>query len=185
MSTTTVVLVFAIVATALAGLFLWLRARSRKLQDTFGPEYDRTVHELGSYKGEFALEKRAKRVKQLEIRELSPADRERFSALWRPIQAAFVDNPQRALTDADLLVIAALTARGYPLQDFDECAEDLSVDHAVVVNNYRIAHDIALRNARGEASTEELRQAMIHYRALFDDLLPAAAPAEPRLRRVG
>jgi hypothetical protein len=183
--TAVVILAVVVVAVALAGLFLWLRARSQRLERTFGPEYARAVHQLGKRKAETELEKREKRVKRLQIRELSQADRDRFAAQWGNVQAGFVDDPKRALTEADLLVAAVMTARGYPVQEFEQCAEDISVDHGVVVDNYRAAHEIAFRCARGEASTEEIRQAMLHYRTLFDDLLVSAQPDEMRLRRAG
>jgi hypothetical protein len=183
-STTVIILVVAAIVAAAAGIYIWLRARRQRLQRAFGPEYSRTVHELGQYKAEFELDKRAKRVEKLQIRELSEADRERFSNQWQSVQSGFVDDPAKALKDADLLVAAVMNARGYPVRDFEQCAKDISVDHGIVVDNYRAAHSISIRCARGEATTEDLRQAMIHYRTLFDDLLPVAVEVEPRqLRR--
>jgi hypothetical protein len=183
MSTTSVILVIAAFAILLLALFLVFRRRTERLQSTFGPEYERSVQRLGKYKGESELEKRQKRVEHLPIRQLSQTDRDRFSAAWRAVQAEFVDNPATALARADELVGSVMAARGYPVQDFEQCAEDISVDHPVVVDNYRAAHSIALRCARREASTEEIRQAMIHYRTLFEDLLPAPQPEQSRLQR--
>lgn len=186
MSSTAGIVVAVVVAIiVLGGLFLWMRARSRRLQSTFGPEYDRTVQERGRYRAESELERRKKRVAGLNIRELSPADRQRFVSDWRAVQAEFVDNPGKALTDADTLVAEVMTARGYPVQDFEQCAADLSVDHSLVVDNYRAGHGIAMRRARGEASTEEIRQAMIHYRMLLEDLLPTPHPEASSLRLAG
>ena len=165
--TIALILVVVVVAAGLAGLLLWLRARSQRLERTFGPEYARTVHQMGTRKAETELEKREERVKRLQIHELSQADRDRFSARWRTVQAGFVDDPPKTLAAADLLVVAVMTARGYPVQEFEQCAEDISVDHGIVVDNYRAAHDIAFRCARGEATTEEIRQAMLHYRTTF------------------
>lgn len=184
MSTTAMIVIAVAIAIVVivAGIILLLRARSQKLQRVFGPEYSRTVGELGRYKAESELEKRAKRVEQLHIRELSREDRERFASNWQSVQAGFVDNPEKALKEADLLVAAVMTARGYPVQDFEQCAQDISVDHGVVVDNYRAAHGVAIRCARREANTEEIRQAMLHYRRLFDELLPAV-PAERHLQR--
>jgi hypothetical protein len=183
MSTTSVVLVIVAAAILLLAVFFLFRRRSQKLQSTFGPEYGRTVQRLGRYKAEAELEKRQKRVEGFPIRPLSQTDRDRFSAAWRRVQAEFVDNPETALARADELLGAVMAARGYPVQDFEQRANDISVDHGVVVDNYRAAHGVAIRCARREATTEEIRQAMIHYRTLFEDLLPAVEREEPRLQR--
>src|SRR5579871_3686211 len=129
MSPAQVVVLVIIIAAIATGLFLWFRRRSEKLQARFGPEYDRTVREAGNrYRAEAQLEKRAKRVEKLHIRPLTATDRDRFTIEWRAVQAGFVDNPERALGQADELVAAVMAARGYPMTDFDSCAEDLSVD---------------------------------------------------------
>jgi hypothetical protein len=166
----------AIVVAAIAAIAVaWLiseRQRRARLKQRFGPEYDRTVQQTGNPRqAEAALQARAQRVKSLHIRPLPPGDAERFAERWRLTQATFVDAPQAAVSEADGLVSEVMRARGYPLGDFDQRADDISVDHPHVVSNYRAARDIAQRDARGEASTEDLRQALVHYRALFDELL--------------
>jgi len=178
-----IVAVFAAVAT---WMYLQKR-RTEQLRGRFGPEYDRTVKERGDRaKAESALQARAVRVERLHIRTLSPDDAARFSESWRRVQNRFVDDPRGAVTDADRLVAEVMQARGYPVGEFEQRVEDISVDHPNVVMNYRAAHDIARDHERGKATTEDLRQAMVHYRALFQDLLevepvhePAARPAEP------
>ena len=170
---TVLILIVAVVLIA-AGFALWyMRKRhSETIRKRFGPEYQRTVAETGTArKAEQVLEKREKRVASYHIRPLAPADRERFSESWRQVQAQFVDDPSGAVSRADQLVADVLQARGYPLSDFWQRAEDISVDHPAVVENYRAAHEIAERQSRGQASTEDLRKAMVHYRTLFEDLL--------------
>lgn len=175
----------AVVIAVLAALVAFQRRRTGKLRSQFGPEYARTIEAVGARgKAETELHQRETRVAAYSIRPLTPADRDRYLADWNRIQTQFIDAPVGAVAQADELVSAVMTARGYPMSDFDQRAADLSVDHPIVVENYRAAHAIALRHERGEASTEELRQAMIHYRALVDDLVgqPAAteAPVQPR-----
>jgi hypothetical protein len=175
-----VVIVCALVLFALLG-------RRQRLHTKFGPEYDRTVEKLGWYKGERELHQRAKRVEQLHIRPLSESDRERFTADWLAVQREFVDNPDRSLVHADELLGEVMAVRGYPMRDFEQRAEDISVNHPRVVENYRAAHSVTLAQAHGEATTEEIRRAIIHYRALFDELVPAThvpeyASTEPRAR---
>jgi hypothetical protein len=167
---TIVVVVAAVVA---AGLWFVMEKRRRlRLRQRFGSEYDRAVHDAGSERrAEAALDARTKRVARLQIRPLSESDAMRFAETWRGLQTRFVDEPAAAIADADRLVGEVMTARGYPLGDFDQRAADISVDHPRVVANYRAARDIARRQGRGEATTEDLRQAIIHYRALFEDLL--------------
>ena len=182
-----VIVIVAVVA--LAVVFILVRRRqSERLRQRFGPEYERTVREAGTVaKAEAALREREVRVERLNIRRLSPEDAARFSSAWRDVQTRFVDDPQRAITEADHLVGEVMHARGYPVGDFDQRVNDISVDHPNVVTNYRAARDIAQNHARGQASTEDLRQAMVHYRALFNDLLetePVAAPA-PRAAVAG
>jgi hypothetical protein len=167
---TIVVVVAAVVA---AGLWFVMEKRRRlRLRQRFGSEYDRAVHDAGSERrAEAALDARTRRVARLQIRPLSESDAMRFAETWRGLQTRFVDEPAAAIADADRLVGEVMTARGYPLGDFDQRAADISVDHPRVVANYRAARDIARRQGRGEATTEDLRQAIIHYRALFEDLL--------------
>ncbi|WP_156840472.1 hypothetical protein [Novosphingobium aquimarinum] len=176
MSGNTVTLVLAILVIALiaAAVFLWQRGRARsdKLKNRFGPEYDRTVSNVGDErKAEAILAERERRVSKYTIRPLDPTMRDHFVATWQKVQAQFVDDPAYAVTRADDLLGEVMTARGYPMTDFDHAAEDLSVDHAEVVQNYRKGHEISVRHRASEASTEELRTAMIHFRALFDDLV--------------
>jgi hypothetical protein len=147
------------------------RQRSEQLRGQFGGEYDRAVRDMGRKGGEKTLEARRERVQKMPIRPLEPREAERFAELWRSTQARFVDEPGGALTDADRLVGEVMQARGYPVGGFEARAADVSVDHPQVVSNYRQAHGIALKQAHGGASTEECRQAMVHYRALFTDLL--------------
>jgi hypothetical protein len=184
METSTAIILAVIVVAALIGLALFMRQRrTTQLRSQFGPEYERTVEETGARsKAEAALATRAKRVERFDIHPLRTEDRSRFDASWRQVQAEFVDDPRAAVGHADQLLGEVMQARGYPVTDFEQRSEDLSVDHPAVVQNYRAAHDIAVRHARGEAGTEDLRQAMIHYRALFDDLVAEAAP-QPRAAR--
>jgi FtsZ-interacting cell division protein ZipA len=153
------------------------RQRSAKLQEKFGAEYGRTVAEKGdTRKAEDELTDRQKRVSKLEIRPLATDERRRFNDEWRAVQARFVDDPSAAVRDADTLVGRVMEARGYPVGDFEQRAADVSVDHPMVLEHYRAAHAVALRHAQGQASTEDLRQAMVNYRALFAELLE-----EPRI----
>ena len=146
--------------------------RSEELRRRFGPEYERAVQEKGDVrKAEATLQARATRVERLHIRTLTSEDAKRFSDEWRRVQAEFVDDPANAVTQADRLVGEVMTARGYPVGDFEQRVEDISVDHPNVVMNHRAARDIAEQHARHAASTEDLRQAMVHYRALFAELL--------------
>jgi hypothetical protein len=173
-ASTSIWLVLAIAVIVIVAV-LWLtmsRRRSQQLRDRFGPEYEHAVRtEKNVRRAEATLEARAKRVDALHIRPLSPEDSTRFDATWRGVQARFVDDPKGAVTEADRLVGEVMAARGYPLGDFEQRVADISVDHPDVVMNYRAAREIALVHARGQASTEDLRQAMVHYRALFRDLL--------------
>lgn len=169
------ILIAVIVGVALvaaAGWYLWQRRRSEELRARFGPEYERTVSEAGDRReAEAELVRRQERVEHLQIRPLIAEQRGGYVQQWRTVQARFVDDPKGAVSDADLLVEDVMKARGYPVADFDQRAADLSVHHPRVVDNYRAARDIARRHRRGEASTEDLRQAMVHYRELFEDLL--------------
>jgi hypothetical protein len=178
LTNTEIILLVLVLALAAVALWLWLRSRrTAALKDRFGPEYERTVHEVGDErKAATLLEKREKRVSSYTIKPLPAEMRAHFVETWRQVQAQFVDDPKYAVTRADDLLGEVMRARGYPVSDFDHRAEDLSVDHPDVVQNYRTAHDIAVRHSRGEASTEDLRTAMIHYRALFDDLVNEPDP---------
>jgi hypothetical protein len=162
-----VALVVVIVAVVIAR-----KSRRARLQSQFGPEYRTAVREFGSVsRAESALDARRERVRRLPLRPLAPDEADRFASSWRAAQARFVDDPRHAIDDADRLVQTVMKTRGYPVGDFEQRVDDVSVDHPAVVEHYRAAHRIALANADGAASTEDLRQAMIHYRALFDDLL--------------
>lgn len=158
----------------------WIVSRKRRraaLQHRFGPEYDRALREKGD-RAEAELLQRQRRVEKFSIRQLSAAERERFVTDWRVVQTRFVDDPKTAVRDADQLVVRLMQARGYPMSDFEQRAADISVDHPRVVDNYRAGHEIAIRQQRGEATTEDLRNAIIYYRSLFDELLNK--PAEAR-----
>jgi hypothetical protein len=172
-----IVAAMVIAAVVVAALIWSRRRRSDHLRDKFGREYDRAVEEKGGRaKAEAELAAREKRVEKLNIRPLDTSERREFIDRWTEVQARFVDDPPRAVAFADALLGQVMKARGYPVTDFDQRAGDISVDHPVVVEHYHKAHDIAVRHERGEASTEDLRQAMIHYRALFDNLVGAQAP---------
>jgi hypothetical protein len=184
MTETTLVIIAVVVGVAVLALvwMLQMRRRRERLRARFGPEYQRTVQAVGDERrAEAALEARQKRVSTYRIRELSREERERFSDSWRRVQATFVDDPASAVTEADLLVTEVMTARGYPMTDFERRAEDLTVDHGDVVHHYREARAIAARHSQQAASTEDLRQALVHYRALFADLL--ALPDRQHARR--
>jgi hypothetical protein len=152
------------------GVILQSRKKAR-LRDRFGAEYDRTVREVGADKAHARLEKREAEVEKLKLRELAPAQRDRFLNDWNAVQARFVDHPKGALIEADELVSALLQARGYPAASFEQNAEYLSVSHGGMMEDFRSAHAVMVRSGRGEASTEELRTAMIRYRGLFDELV--------------
>jgi len=183
MNTTAVIIfgsILVIAILAIVGLMLGRKRRSAKLRTQFGgAEYDRALQEGGSRRhAEAGLDKRADRVESLHIRPLGPNDRARFMESWTKVQARFVDGPGGAVAEADQLLGDVMSTRGYPVSDFEQRAADISVDYPLVLENYRSAHEIALRQTRGQASTEELRQAMIHYRTLFDELV-----SEPELAR--
>src|SRR5262249_33998336 len=177
MTNTTLMIVAVVVAAAVIAL-AWMyveRRRRGRLRARFGPEYDRTVHDVGTpARADTLLAEREQRVSAYKIRPLSKEESGRFSDAWRGMQAKFVDDPAGSVAEADVLVADVMTTRGYPVSDFDRRAEDLSVDHAEVVNHYRAAHDVAVRHADRQATTEDLRQALVHYRALFADLLEPA-----------
>ncbi len=160
-------------------------ARSIELHQRFGPEYERAVEEFGSpARAERELAARARRVDHLHFRPLTSADRMRFEAAWTRIQAQFVDDPTAAVTSANELIKEVMRARGYPSDDFDQRVADLSVDHAGVVQHYRAARALAESSRSGQAQTEDMRQAVVHYRALFADLLRDQDTAAGTLREV-
>jgi hypothetical protein len=167
-----VLLVIVVVVVAIVVAVVVRNKRRARLRAQFGPEYGRAVHKYGSVtRAESALEARRDRVRTLDIRPLEPDEADRFAAAWRATQARFVDAPPRAIGEADRLVQTVMKARGYPVGDFEQRVDDISVDHPRVVEHYRAAHGIAGASEDGRATTEDLRQAMIHYRALFEDLL--------------
>jgi len=166
------ILVALVVVGGIMMYFVSQRRRTEALQARYGPEYSRTLHEAGSQRAaEAELVKRQERVERLEIRPLVAEQRDRFIERWRSVQTLFVDDPGGAISRADSLVEEVMKIRGYPVADFDSRAADLSVYHAGVVDNYRGAREIAERHRRNTATTEDLRKAMVYYRALFQDLL--------------
>lgn len=174
--------VIVLIALAVIAWAVSRKRRTRALRSRFGPEYERTVREQGP-RGESVLLEREKRVEKFPIRELEAAERERFITDWRVVQSHFVDDPSRSVSEADGLVTRVMERRGYPMSDFEQRAADISVDHPQVVDNYRAAHEIALRERRGAATTEDLRGALIHYRSLFDELLQTRPPEITTTRR--
>ena len=183
LSTTELGLIIGIAVILIAGITAWLflrKRRSERLRSQFGgSEYDRAVKEDGNRRhAEAGLKERTARVESLNIRPLAPGDRARFVESWRRVQARFVDGPGGAVTEADQLLGDVMSTRGYPVSDFEQRAADISVDHPLVLENYRTAHEIALRQTKGQGNTEDLRQAMIHYRTLFEELV-----GEPEITR--
>ena len=184
----TIIIIVAAALVALASIVtvVWMflqKKQTQRLQSRFGPEYDRLAAAEGDRRrAEKTLHEREKRVEKLNLVALSTADRDRFAGAWRLEQAGFVDDPRAAVANADRLVTDVMKARGYPMGDFEQRAADISVDHGPVVKNYRIAHDIALRDRGGETSTEELRTALLHYRMLFEELLEVNL-AEPEKQK--
>jgi hypothetical protein len=169
------IIVAGVVVVVLVAVAAWLFSRkkqSERLQQRFGPEYDRTLGELGGRtKAEAELRAREKRVEHFSITPLAPAEAARFSQAWNALQGRFVDNPKEVVVQADQLVRELMLKRGYPMGDFERRAADISVDHPAVVEHYRAAQTITARDERGEADTEELRKAVVHYRVLFDEML--------------
>jgi hypothetical protein len=175
-----VIIFIAVMLIAGIGTLLYVRKRrTDRLRNQFGGgEYSRAIQVSGSRRqAEAALDKRAERVEALHIRPLAAADRTRFVESWTRVQARFVDSPGGAVTEADQLLGDVMATRGYPMSDFEQRAADISVDHPLVLDNYRAAHQTALRQTRGQASTEDLRGAMIHYRTLFDEMVQEPEPA--------
>lgn len=181
-SHTLIIVGITVAVCALIGVGIWAamtQMRSRRLKEQFGPEYDRTVKQSRDRNiAEAELETREQRVKKYRIVPLSEADRAHYQHAWDRVQNRFVDDPRGATTDADKLIFEVMERRGYPVNGFEQAAADLSVEYPVVVENYRAASGIARRNREGQAGTEDLRQALIHYRALFQELLQVAVSPE-------
>jgi hypothetical protein len=188
MATWVWIVVAIVIVAALLAVVASLVARKRtrqRLQDRFGPEYDRTVDEAGGERRAASeLRDREKRHEQFDIRPLQPQEAERYRAEWTDVQAKFVDDPALAVGQADRLIMSVMEVRGYPVDDFDTRASDLSVEHPAVVEHYRTGHRLADDVSGGDESTETLRQAMQHFRALFDELVEPAAD-EPTARDTG
>ncbi|MGA3009687.1 MAG: hypothetical protein ABSD72_05440 [Terracidiphilus sp.] len=180
-----IIAAFAVVVAALIALGAYLeyrKSKTRALRNRFGTEYDRAVVTHGSSrKAENKLADRETRVEALKIRDLEATERERYVGEWNTVQSRFVDHPKAAVTEADDLVNSVLEARGYPRAGFEQRANDVSVTYPRVMENYRLAHGVAVRPGQIDASTEELRTAMIQYRAIFDELLQAQKPAEHKV----
>jgi hypothetical protein len=174
------VALFAVVVLAIAAARSRAHARHAALKRRFGPEYDRAVEEVGPERADRVLAERADRVKRFRVRELSAADRDRFSSEWMRIQAGFVDDPGVAVGEANALIEQVMRARGYPSRGYEERLEDLSVDHPAVVQHYRAASALSDSSRTGQLNTEELRQAVVHYRVIFADLLQEPAPVAGR-----
>jgi hypothetical protein len=167
-------IVIIVVALAVVGAVWWIgtRRRSTRLRERFGPEYERAMARADTpAEAEAELEAREVRRGQLDIRQLEPDERERFLLEWKEVQANFVDDPEGSARAADRLVNEVMLARGYPMEDFDRRAADISVDHPTIVENYRSAHSVYRSTEEGKAETEDLRRAFVHYRALFEELL--------------
>jgi hypothetical protein len=179
-------IVLAVGAILMIAVLAWLYVRKRRnttaeLRQKFGPEYDRAVLKHGSErKAEAKLTDREKRVGELTLRVLNPIEHERFSKQWKEVQSRFVDSPKGAVAEADDLVSSLMKTRGYPVSDFDQRAADISVEHPRVVENYRSAHEIALRAGKDVATTEDLRTAMIYYRSLFEELMRTPTTVEKK-----
>jgi hypothetical protein len=175
------ILVPVIIAVAIiivvAALLVLRRRKSEQLKQRFGTEYDRVVQQHGgASRAEDVLAEREKRVEKFSIRLLSVGDRERYKQEWASVQRQFVDDPSLAVTEADKLVTTVMGARGYPMVDFEQRAADVSVNYPGVVQNYRAAREIVLRHGKGQSTTEDLRQAMVYFRSLFDELLDSPKP---------
>ncbi|WP_202638040.1 hypothetical protein [Bailinhaonella thermotolerans] len=167
------IIIGVLIVVLVGGYVAWDMSRRRRLQQRFGPEYDRAVKTAGGRReAEAELSARERRFEKLDIRDLSPEETTRYSGEWTAIQERFVDAPEQAVAEADRLVTQVMADRGYPTDSgHRQRIADLSVGHAKTLGDYRAAHEISERSAKGEASTEDLRQAMIHYRELFADLL--------------
>ncbi|MET9419708.1 hypothetical protein ABZY06_03075 [Streptomyces sp. NPDC006540] len=183
MSTGTLLAIIIPVVVVVAALVAlgWYTARRRRLRERFGPEYERTVEDAGSQSAaDRELSAREKRHDALDIKPLSPSARDRYAHDWQKVQGEFVDHPEDAVQEADLLVTSLMRERGYPTDNLTQKLQDLSVEHGRTVEHYRAAHDVNERSRRHTASTEQLRGAMVHYRALFDELLSDGGPRHAR-----
>jgi hypothetical protein len=178
-------ILIAVAAVAIIAALAWgsmKQRRTKQLQSQFGPEYDRTVESAENKReAESELAARKERREQIQVRPLSSSARERYTSQWHSVQAQFVDSPEAAVASADQLIQSVMADRGYPVDDFETRAADISVDHPQVVENYRQGHRLAENSAEGDGSTENLRQAMRHYRSLFDELVESDAD-EPMTR---
>jgi hypothetical protein len=185
MTATAIVLIsIAVIVIAILGWYLLRERRTSRLRSRFGPEYEFAMREFGNRpKAEDALAERQKRMEKLHIHPLSHEERDRFAEQWHELQARFVDDPPGSIERADQLVCDVMKARGYPMSEFEHRAEDLSVDHPHVVRNYRAAHLIATRHEKGQAGTEDLRQGLVYYRDLFDELLDAHVAGRKEYKR--
>lgn len=172
-----IVLAIAVIAVVIGGYYYSNRRRTQLLRQHFGPEYDRVVQqERNVRRAEGVLEFRAKARETFQIRPLAQSDQRVFTRRWQDVQRLFVDNPSQAVLEADRLLTDVMAARGYPVSNFEQRTEIVSVDHPDVVQNYRIAHDIAVRQTEGRLSTEDLRKAVVQFRPLFDHLLKDSVP---------
>jgi hypothetical protein len=180
--TLTFVVIAVVIVIAVVALLVMRKRRSDQLKQRFGPEYDRAVLQHGDARhAEAVLADREKRVEKFSIRALPPGDRERYAEEWANVQKRFVDDPAVAVTQADKLVTKVMTARGYPMSDFEQRTADISVNYPGVVQNYRSARTIVVRHNQGQSTTEDLRQAMVHFRSLFDELLEST----PKTEKIG
>lgn len=171
------IIIVVVALLVVAAIMITRSRKSKHLKEQFGPEYDRTVQMQGNPRhAEFVLLEREKRVEKFSLRSLTPDDRARYAAEWAAVQRLFVDDPSTAVTQADKLVTAVMAARGYPMGDFEQRAADISVNYPTVVENYRSARGLTVRHAQGQSTTEDLRQAMVYFRSLFDELLETAKP---------
>jgi hypothetical protein len=184
-TTTALILVLVLVVAAAVALYFLRERRTARLRSRYGPEYERTVRELGNRtKAEEELITRERRVEKFHIHALSPGERDSFADQWHQVQAHFVDDPAGSIRQADDLVCDVMKARGYPMAEFDNRADDLSVHYPHVVRNYRAAHEIAMLQDQGQVSTEDLRKALVYYRNLFDELLEAHSVGHSEVRDV-
>jgi len=183
----TIVLAVVVIVVVLGAVGFWIisrRRRTAELREQFGPEYQRTVERYGDgARAEKELTDRASRVEHLHIRQLPQEQSRRYAEQWRFTQSRFVDDPETAVGEADVLVAEVMQARGYPMADFEQRTADISVDHPSEVENFRAAHTLAVRASRGEASTEDLRRAMVHFRALFESLIDTHETAHMEAQR--
>jgi hypothetical protein len=176
-----VIAVVALVVIGVAAYFVWANRRTERLKEQFGPEYDRMLDEREDRRVvESELEERRARRDQLDIRPLDPATRQRYSSQWKDVQARFVDEPGAAVREADELVTTVMRDRGYPMDDFEQRAADISVDHPGVVDHYRAAHAVSEDAGVDRADTEDMRQGFVHYRELFADLLGEPTTTDAR-----